>query len=58
MRRLVYVATTSVLWTVTFASPALATLTPPISVPEPTTLSLLSGGVALAVLGARWLRRK
>ena len=27
-------------------------------VPEPTTLSLVSGGVALAIVGARWFRRK
>lgn len=43
----------------TFAVPAMAGLEPPTDrVPEPTTLSLLSGGVALAILGARWLRRK
>ena len=28
------------------------------NVPEPTTLVLLSGGVALAAVGARWFRRK
>lgn len=39
------------------ATPALAGL-PTHPVPEPTTLSLLSGGAALVVIGARWLRRK
>jgi hypothetical protein len=43
--------------TVTTVTPAMA-LSPVIPVPEPTTLSLLSGGVALVVIGARWLRRK
>ena len=31
---------------------------PTLPVPEPGTLSLLSGGAALVVLGARWFRRK
>jgi hypothetical protein len=43
---------------VTSAVPAMATVVPDLPVPEPTTLSLLSGGIALAVVGARWLRRK
>lgn len=51
-----YVVTAFAL-TLTFAVPAMAGAAG-VPVPEPTTLSLLSGGVALAILGARWLRRK
>lgn len=53
-----YVVTAFAL-TLTSTVPAMAGFDPtPNHVPEPTTLSLLSGGVALAILGARWLRRK
>ena len=55
MRELIAIAAALV---VTSATPAMATIVPELPVPEPTTLSLLSGGVALAVVGARWLRRK
>lgn len=48
----------AVIMTVASVTPAMATFPPPVAVPEPTTLGLLSGGVALAVLGARWFRRK
>jgi hypothetical protein len=40
------------------ATPALAGAVVYLPVPEPGTLSLLSGGAALVVLGARWFRRK
>lgn len=50
--------TAALIFTVTAVTPAMATFPPEFPVPEPTTLSLLSGGVALAVLGVRWLRRK
>lgn len=50
---------TAFVLTLASAVPAMAGLLEvPITVPEPTTLSLLSGGAALAILGARWLRRK
>ena len=58
MSTLRYVVTAFAL-TLTAAVPAMAGVVPtPNHVPEPTTLSLLSGGVALAILGTRWLRRK
>lgn len=56
MSTLRYVVTAFAL-TLTSAVPAMAGALNG-TVPEPTTLSLLSGGVALAILGARWLRRK
>ena len=58
MKRLIDAMTLSLASTFTLVSPALATTVPEFPVPEPTTLSLLSGGLALAVLGARWFRRK
>lgn len=58
MNRLSYTITAALVFTLTAVTPAMATVTPYSPVPEPTTLSLLSGGVALAVIGVRWLRRK
>ncbi len=57
MGRLSYVIAVASALTLWFVAPALAGVAT-YPVPEPTTLSLLSGGVALAVVGVRWLRRK
>lgn len=57
MKHWSFTLTAALIFTVTAVTPAMA-LSPVIPVPEPTTLSLLSGGVALAIIGARWLRRK
>lgn len=58
MNRVSYTIAAALVFTLTSVTPAVATGIPEFPVPEPTTLSLLSGGVALAVIGARWLRRK
>jgi len=41
-----------------WAGPAAAGAPPVVQLPSPGTLTMLSTGIALAVLGARWLRRK
>lgn len=59
MSRLSSAITVAFIFALSSVVPALAQIngdTHP--VPEPTTLSLLSGGAALVIIGARWLRRK
>ena len=43
--------------TLTWVAQAVASA-PPVQVPEPGTLALLSAGAAALTLGARWFRRK